>query len=33
MGVGPDQKALLQKIIDTSKEWLIQNGAINPGPD
>ncbi|MGP8051232.1 MAG: alpha/beta hydrolase family protein [Desulfobaccales bacterium] len=33
MGVGPDQMALLRKIIDASKEWLIENGAINPGPD
>lgn len=33
MGVGPDKMALLQKIIETSKKWLIENGAINPGPD
>jgi len=33
MGVGPDQKALLQKIIKTSKSWLIENGAINKAPD
>src|SRR5208337_2737116 len=33
MGVGPDKMALLQKIIETSKQWLIENGAINPGPD
>jgi len=33
MGVGPDKMALLQKIIETSKQWLIENGAINRGPD
>jgi hypothetical protein len=33
MGVGPDQVALLQKIIETSKSWLIENGAINKIPD
>ncbi len=33
MGVGPDKMALLQKIIETSKKWLIENGAINHGPD
>jgi len=33
MGVGPDKMALLQDIIATSKEWLIKNGAINPGSD
>ena len=33
MGVGPDKMALLQDIIATSKEWLIENGAINPGSD
>lgn len=32
MGVGPDKMALLQKIIETSKKWLIENGAINMGP-
>lgn len=32
MGVGPDKMALLQKIIETSKLWLIENGAINRGP-
>jgi hypothetical protein len=30
MGVGPGKMALLQKIITTSKTWLIENGAINP---
>jgi hypothetical protein len=29
MGVGPDKMALLQKIIETSKTSLIENGAIN----
>ena len=29
MGAGPDKMALLQKIIETSKTWLIENGAIN----
>jgi hypothetical protein len=33
MGVGPDKMALLQKIIATSKNWLIENGAINHGPN
>ena len=33
MGVGPDKMALLQKIIETSRKWLIENGAINPGSD
>jgi dienelactone hydrolase len=33
MGVGPDKMGLLQKIIATSKKWLIENGAINNGPD
>jgi hypothetical protein len=33
MGVGPDKMALLQKIIETSKQWLIENSAINHGPD
>ena len=33
MGVGPEKMALLQKIIKTSKTWLIENGAINQGPD
>jgi len=33
MGVGPDKMALLQKIIATSQKWLIENGAINYGPD
>jgi len=33
MGVGPDQMALLQKIIEASKSWLIENGAINKAPD
>ncbi len=33
MGVGPDQMALLQNILAASKKWLIENGAINPGPD
>jgi len=33
LGVGPDKMALLQKIIATSKKWLIENGAINHGPD
>jgi len=33
LGVGPDQVALLQKIIETSKSWLIENGAINKAPD
>ncbi len=33
MGVGPDKMALLQRIIENSKTWLIENGAINPGPD
>ncbi len=32
MGIGPDKMALLQKIIETSKKWLIENGAINKGP-
>ncbi len=30
MGVGPDKMALLQKIIDASKKWLVENGAVNP---
>lgn len=29
MGVGPDKMELLQKIIDTSKKWLIENAAVN----
>ena len=33
MGVGPDKMALLEKIIETSKTWLIDNGAIKEGPD
>lgn len=33
MGVGPGKMALLQKIIETSKTWLIENGAINHDPD
>jgi hypothetical protein len=33
LGVGPDKVALLQKIIETSKSWLIENGAINKPPD
>ncbi len=33
MGVGPDKMALLHTIIETSKTWLIENGAINHGPD
>lgn len=33
MGVGLDKMALLQKIIEISKTWLIENGAINKGPD
>ncbi len=33
MGVGPDKMALLQKIIETSKSWLIENDAINKRPD
>ena len=33
MGVGTDKMPLLQKIIATSKKWLIENGAINHGPD
>jgi hypothetical protein len=33
MGVGPDKMALLQKIIETSENWLIENGAINHGAD
>lgn len=33
MGVGPEKMALLQKIIKTSKTWLIENGAINHAPD
>ena len=32
MGVGPNKMALLQKIIDTSKTWLVENGAVNPVP-
>ena len=32
MGVGPEKMALLQKIIETSKKWLIENEAINTGP-
>jgi hypothetical protein len=33
MGVGPEKMALLQKIIKICQTWLIDNGAINPGPD
>jgi dienelactone hydrolase len=33
IGVGRDKMALLQKIIETSKTWLIENGAINNDPD
>jgi hypothetical protein len=33
MVLGPDKMDLLQKIIETSKKWLIENGAINKGPD
>jgi hypothetical protein len=33
MGVGPDKMALLQKIIETSKTWLVENGAVNNGPN
>ena len=32
MGIGPEKMALLEKIIETSKKWLIENGAINKGP-
>jgi hypothetical protein len=30
MGVGPDKLGLLQKIIATSKTWLIEKGAVDP---
>lgn len=30
MGVGPNKFELLQKIIETSRDWLIRNGAVNP---
>lgn len=30
MGVGPDKMELLQKIIDASKKWLIDSGAVSP---
>lgn len=33
MGVGPGKMALLQKIIQTSKTWLMENGAVNNIPD
>ena len=33
LGVGADKMALLQNIIETSRKWLIENGAINKGPD
>ena len=32
MGVGQDKMALLQKIIDASKKWLLETGAANGGP-
>lgn len=32
MGVGPEKIALLQKIIDASKTWLMENGAVNQVP-
>jgi len=33
MGVTPEKMALLQEIIGICKTWLIENGAINLGPD
>ena len=30
IGVGPYHLALLERIIDTSRKWLIENGAVNP---
>ncbi|MDD5586340.1 MAG: hypothetical protein PHY92_05205 [Alphaproteobacteria bacterium] len=30
IGVGPKHLALLQRIIETSRTWLIENGAVNP---
>jgi hypothetical protein len=33
MGVSPEKMALLRKIIGICQTWLIENGAINPGPD
>jgi len=29
MSVGKEKMALLKEIIETSKKWLIENGAIN----
>jgi hypothetical protein len=29
LGVGPDKMALLQKIIEKSRNWLVENGAVN----
>ena len=30
MGVGADQMQLLGQIIRTSRDWLVENGAVNP---
>jgi pimeloyl-ACP methyl ester carboxylesterase len=30
MGVGPGQMELLERIVRTSTEWLIEMGAVNP---
>jgi surfactin synthase thioesterase subunit len=30
MGVGPDKDALLEKIINSSREWLVKEEAVNP---
>jgi hypothetical protein len=32
MGVGPGQMELLEHIVRTSTEWLIEMGAVNPPP-
>jgi hypothetical protein len=31
MGVGPDQWKLLAHVVDVTRAWLVENGAIEPG--
>jgi dienelactone hydrolase len=32
MGVGPDRWALLARVVDESRSWLVEEGAIEPPP-
>jgi dienelactone hydrolase len=32
MGVGPDKWRLLRRVIDVSRAWLLERGAIDPAP-